>query len=103
MNTLLSKEKHFLRLLLHTSAKQRKVLIQTIDNSQLRAIVQIVYNVLLGYRSLSNNLKKQLSTRKRIIRQFVSRGVSLQKRKAILLKYNKFILPFIDLVKSELV
>ena len=102
MNQLIKKEKYFLRLILHTSSKQRIALFKQIETSQLRAIVQIVYNVLLGNRSMTEKDKKQLAKRKSVIRQFVSKGISLKKRKALLLNYHRYIVPFIEVVKSEL-
>lgn len=102
MNPLIKKEKDFLRLLLHTSDKQKKVLIKNIEKSQLNAIVQIVYNVMLGIRPLTEKDKNRIANRKTIIRQFVSKGISLKRRKELLSKHFKYILPFIAAVKNEL-
>lgn len=102
MNSLIKKENDFLRLLLTTSDKQRKALLQTIERSQLRAIVQIAYNLLVGYHPLPEKDKKKLEKRKDVIRQFVSRGISLKTRKALLLKYYKYILLFINAIKGQL-
>ena len=103
MNSLLQSEKDFLLLLLSASHKQRKALLETIEKSQLSAIVQIVYNVLQGYRPLSGNDIKLLSRRKDVIREFVRKGLSLKKRKELLIKYSKYILTFINSIKSELI
>lgn len=102
MNQSIKKEVDFLSLLLNTSDKQRKALLHTIQKSQLRAIVQIVYNLLGGYHPLPEKDKKRLATRKTVIRQFVSRGISLKKRKELLFKYYKYILPFIKAIRGEL-
>jgi hypothetical protein len=102
MNPLIKKEKDFLRLFLHTSDKQKKVLIKNIEKSQLNAIVQIVYNVMLGIRPLAEKDKNRIANRKTIIRQFVSKGISLKRRKKLLFKHFKYILPFIAAVKNEL-
>ena len=103
MNQLIRSEKDFLLLFLSTSHKQRNALLEAIEKPQLSAIVQIVYNVLQGYRPLPSNDIKLLSRRKDIIRLFVSKGVSLKKRKELLIKYSKYILPFINSIKSELI
>lgn len=102
MSQLIKKEKDFLRLLLHNSDKQRKVLLKTIEKAQLNAIVQIVYNVMLGHCALPEKDKKSISKRKGAIRQFVSKGISLKKRKELLSKHFKYILPFIAAIKFEL-
>ena len=86
-----------------TSIKQKKALLQSIEKSQLKAIVQIVYNLMLGYRRLPEKDKKRLAKRKTVIRQFVSKGLSFKKRKELLLKYYKFILPFISAIQGELI
>lgn len=102
MNPHIKKERDFLRLLLNTSNKQKKMLLQSIEKSQLNAIVQIVYNVLQGYRPLPKKDKKELAKRKGVIRQFVSKGVSLKRRKKLLLHNFKYILPLIRVIDKEL-
>lgn len=79
MSQIIKKEKDFLRLLIHASQKQKKALILGIEKAQIHAIVQIVYNVLQGYRPLPDKDKKLLSRKRNVIRQFVSKGVSLKK------------------------
>ena len=95
-------QKAFLRLLLNTSRKQQKILVEIIEKSQLNAVVPIVYNVMQGYRSLSNEDKKRLSRQKKIIRQFFSKGISMKRRRILLSKNLKLFLPFLAVVKSEL-
>ena len=102
MNGLIKKEKHFLRLLLTTTVKQKKALLRAIEKPQLRAIVQIVYNLMVGYRTLPENDRKRLAKRKTVIREFVSRGLSFKKRKELLFKYYKYILTFIHAIRGEL-
>ena len=60
INRLIKKEKYFLRLLISTTLKQKKALLQAIEKPQLRAIVQIVYNRMIGYRALPENYRKRL-------------------------------------------
>ena len=102
MNRLIKKEKYFLTLLVSTTVKQKKALLSTIGKPQLRAIVQIVYSLMVGYRALPENDRKRLAKRKSVIRQFVSQGISWKKRKELLLEYYKYILPFINVIQSEL-
>ena len=102
MNKLIKKEKHFLRLLLSTTIKQKKALLRAIEKNQLIAIVQIVYNLIIGYRPLPEKDRKWLAKKKSIIRQFVNRETSLKKRKELLLKYYKYILAFIKVIQGEI-
>jgi len=102
MNKLIKKERYFLLFLLTASERQRKVLIEHIDDSQLKALVQIVYNVMFGYRSITSVEKSKLSKRKHIFRKFVNKGISNKQRKKVLKRYLKFILPFIEVVKKDI-
>lgn len=85
-----------------TNSAQQKAMINTILPAQMRALVQIVYNVLVGNRELSDANKKKLKVHKTIIRRFVSRELSFQKRKEILLKYLKQISILVNTVVKEL-
>lgn len=102
MNSLIKTQIHFLRLLLSTSTKQQMALIKTIQPSQMKAIVQIAYNVLHGYRLLSNKNKKTLQTHKLVIRRFISKGLSYEKRRSLLVKYLKHILLLLQVVRTEI-
>ncbi|MES9881405.1 MAG: hypothetical protein ABW185_11045 [Sedimenticola sp.] len=95
MNALIKKEKRFILLLLQTTGKQKKAMIKTITVSQMKAVVQIVYNVLQGYGKLTDGNKTKLRKHKIIIRRFLSKGLSNEKRQSLLLNYlHVLILPF---------
>ena len=102
MNNLIRKESDFLRLLMSTSAKQQKALLKSIELPQMKAIVQIVYNVLVGNRELKERVIKTLQKHKMIIRRLVSKSLSFEKRKTLLVKYFKYVLPFLQVIESEL-
>ena len=101
MNYLLKSQLNFLRLLMSTSSTQQKAMIQTISLAQMRALVQIVYNVLVGNRRLSDANKKKLNVYKTVIRRFVDRELSFKKRKEILLKYFRQISILVNTVVKE--
>lgn len=102
MNALLRKETPFLKLLLVTISKQQKALIKTITPSQMKAIVQIVYNVLQGNRSISTKHKNKLMRHKRAIRRFIARGLGHKQRVKVLLKHLKSILSLLKVIEKEL-
>lgn len=102
MNSLIKNQSDFLRLLISTSSSQQTLLIKSIQPKQMEALVQIAYNVLIGNRTLSKQNKKQLKRHRMIIRRFVSKSLSLEKRKNILCKYFKYILKLIKPVAKEL-
>lgn len=102
MNKLIQRESDFLRLDLNTSDKQRLALLKTIQESQLNAIVQIVYNVLMGSRPLSSRDRKEIANHKLVIRRFVSRKLSLEQRKRLLIKYYDHFHKLIKSIRSDL-
>lgn len=102
MNYLKKKDGDFLRLLLSTSMRQKRALLKTMQKSQLNAIVQIVYNVLMGNRDLPETDKKDLLKYKKVIRRLVSKSISSKERKRLLLKYLVHVLKFLGVVKKEL-
>ena len=60
MNSLIKNEKYFILLLLTTIRKQQIALVRSITKSQLQVLVQIVYNIIHGFRSLPDILLKHL-------------------------------------------
>ena len=61
MNSLIKNEKYFILFLLTTNRKQQQALVRSITKSQLKALVQIVYNIIHGFLSLPENDKKELT------------------------------------------
>lgn len=102
MNSLKESQGDFLRLLLNTNPRQKRALLKTLQKSQLNAIVQIVYNVLMGNRILPDKDKKDLFKHKTVIRRLVSKGVSQKERKRLLLKYLAHVLKILNVVRPEL-
>ena len=84
------KEAYFIGLLFSADKSQRHVLIQTISKRQLAALIEIVYNILHGYRSLSERDKKNLQKYQYVIRKFVHPRISATLRKQLLHKQLYF-------------
>lgn len=102
MNTLLKKEQNFLKLLIMSTDLQRKALIKTITPSQMRAVVQIIFNVLHGNRAISEKNIKKLKPYKVIIRRFISKGITIKRRSRILQVYWKEFILLLKVVEKEL-
>lgn len=101
MNSLIKNEKYFILLLLTTIRKQQIALVRRITKSQLQVLVQIVYNIIHGFRSLPENDKKKLKRFKSVIRKFITRRLSITQRTDILLKHLKqFILILKPIIKE---
>ena len=102
MNSLIKNEKPFLKLIVSTTSSQQRALIKTSTKSQIKAIVQIVYNILKGNRDVSESYLKKLRQHKTIIRRFVSKPLSLENRIRIFLKSSQHILLLIKPIIAEI-
>lgn len=89
MSRLVRTHEAFLQLLCEAGTKQRKVLLQTITNEQLRALCEVTWNVYKGTVPVSNRYVKKLTPYQTIIRSLISRLVSRKRKKAILLQKHK--------------
>jgi hypothetical protein len=93
MSELVKKEKHFLVLFLSTSDAQRRALINSITSSQLKAVVQVVYNALQGNLTVNDRVIRAVKGSRLVIRRFISKDLSHQQRKRLLSKYtNQFLM-----------
>ena len=102
MNALLKKELSFLRLFLTTTNEQRKALTNTITGQQMKAVLQIVYNIALGNRALSDINKNKVRRYQSVIRKFIKKGTSMRVRRAILLKYTRIFVILVKTIQDEL-
>jgi ribosomal protein S20 len=101
MSDLVKREKHFLKLFLSTSNAQRRALINSITSSQLKAVVQIVYNALQGNLTVNDRVIRALKESRLVIRRFVSKDLTHQQRKRLLSKYTKQFLLLLKPVVNE--
>ena len=76
MSELIKKERYFLLLLIQTSLKQQKMMMGNFSSLQLKAVVQIIFNVLHGVLKVNNTLKTKLKKQKKLIRQLVQKRLS---------------------------
>lgn len=83
MNQLLKKEGHFLCFFVHASRAQQIGLCKIMDKSQMNVLVQIIYNILMGNRTLPKADKLKVQRHKAAIRKFVSKGLSLKQEKTV--------------------
>ena len=102
MNSLLKKEQPFLRLFVTASNEQKKALVKTITTSQMRAVIQIVYNIIRGRRNLSESNKRKVRHYKSVILRFIEKGKPLQIRRSILLKDLPIFVLLVQTIKDEL-
>ena len=84
MSTLLTNQRSFLEHFLKAGLKQRKVLLQTITDVQLRALGEVIHNVLKGNVPLTTEQKRKLKRYRRILYVLADKTLKpSQKRKLI--------------------
>ena len=105
MSRLVRTHAAFLQLLYATNAKQRKVLLQTISNEQLKALCEVIWNVYKGTVPVSDRYVKKLTPYKTIIRSLISRRVGRKRKKIILVQRHSMIpwllKPVLDMLNRE--
>jgi Zn-dependent oligopeptidase len=67
MSRLLEQQDHFLEVLCTTRKLQRQALLRTIDKSQLKALSEIIHNVIKGSIILSPSDKNRLKKYKKVL------------------------------------
>ena len=89
-------EKHLalFRLLIDTTEAQRLAIVKTLDPSQMRAVLEAIYNVLRGTCPVSDKEKKALYQQRRIIRRLVSKELTRQQKHRLLVKHRE-VLPLL--------
>ena len=87
MSKLIKSHWPFLQLLMKSESKhQAQVLVQTISNNQLRALLEIIANVLVGNIPITKSYKKLLAPNKKAISLLADKTVSVKDKKQIIAK-----------------
>lgn len=88
----LKKNYHFLQILARSHPLQRKALLQTANNTQIKCVCEICLNVLSGNINVNRNkLKKYKNT----LRTLAKKTISIQKKKKMLVGQSGGFLPAI--------
>lgn len=95
MSTRMRNNTALLHLLSACHPKQRKAVLQTLTEQQLRSLCEVVLNVLKGTVELSHKEKQKLRKNKRVLYQLASKSVPSKKKKQILVQQGGNILPSI--------
>lgn len=83
-------EKHLplFRLLVNTTDTQRRAIVKTLSPTQLRAVLEAIYNVLRGTCPIRDKIKKSLYQQRRIIRRLVSTELTREQQQRQLVKHR---------------
>ena len=95
MSARMRKNAALLHLLSDCHPKQRKALLQTLSEEQLRTLCEVILNILKGTVELTPSQKKSLGKRKRVLYQLASKSVPSKTKKAILVQQGGSLLPAI--------
>ena len=78
-------------LLIQTTDNQRQAILKTLSATQLRAILEAIYNVLRGTCPIRDSDKKKLNRYSAVIRRLVSRELTSPQQQRILNKYRRLL------------
>ena len=83
-------EKHLplFRLLVDTTEAQRRAIVKTFSPSQLRAVLEAIYNVLKGTCPISDKVKTALFQRRRVIRRLVGKELTREQQRRQIVKHR---------------
>lgn len=93
---------HFIGLLLKADKRQCVALLRTITNDQMRAIVEIIYNVMYGYGHITHRDIRYLKNRRTIIRQLVAKSLPAKRRKELLRKYFSVVRILLKVIRNNI-
>lgn len=92
----IKKDAALLSALIHASPKERKALLKACENSRIRSVCEIAYNVLRGNIPLSDGRKRQLRKHKQTLRRLIKRGECwAKKRRYLVQRGGGFLLPLL--------
>ena len=84
MSRLLTNERPFLELFVKAGLKQRKALLQTLTNQQLKAVSEIVHNVLIGNVPLTSDQQKALKKYRSLLYIIGDKRINRSEKKRVL-------------------
>ena len=94
---------HFLYLYTTSSQRQNRALIETMSKSQLRALLEVILNVLKGTVPVTVDDKTQLGHYKLIIRRVVDRSESRKRKRDLLIKYYRIFRLIVQIALKQIV
>jgi hypothetical protein len=81
-------------MLVEASEDQRKAILKTLSEPQMRAVIEAIYNVLGGVCPLSTKDKSKLYDYRTVIRRLVGKELTAKQRQRLLCKHQN-ILPLL--------
>lgn len=93
-------EKHLplFELLAQATDRQSAAILKSLTKPQLRAVLEAIYNVLMGTCPISDSDKKKLYEHRHIIRRLVSKELNRQQQQRLLYKHRQLLPLFLKTV-----
>ena len=103
MSKFIKKQASYLRLFIDTPSKQQKrVLLDTITDNQLKALTEITFNLLQGVIPITTDQKNKLRKYKRLVELIGDPKASPKKKKKALCRQAKVITLILRSVEPSL-
>lgn len=94
------KERNFILFLIETNSKQFNIVLNSITNSQVRAICELILN--LRHLPITPRVEREVEKRKEIFLKLISKKLNIIQKKKILQKNRTKIFTLFHLVKKQL-
>ena len=78
-------------VLIKSTDEKRKVILKSLTETQLKAVLEAIYNVLFGMCPIQDKDKKKLKSESTIIRRMVSKDITLQQQRRLLKKHSRLL------------
>lgn len=91
MNRSIGPHAPFIKLLYSAEKKQRKVLLQTITDNQLRILCEITLNIYQGNLEVSACYIKRLTAHRKTIEVLIDRKVSRKRKRELIIRKQSLI------------
>ena len=92
-------------VLVQSTDKQREVFLKTVSETQLKAILEAIYNVLFGTCSINTKDKRKLKPHSAVIRRMLSKELTLKQQRRLLKKHQHLLplllKPVIDMFRKR--
>ena len=97
------KRRDFLQLLANSKNKRRQTLLEIATSDEIKAIIELLYNILHGSIKLSTKDLQKLRKYKKLIREITEKKKNVKQVKGLLKQKGGFLLPLaIPLVLAAL-
>lgn len=100
MSKLIKKQTHFLHMLMSTSTEQRKALLYTVTDIQIKCISEIALNLL--QLKLNKRIKVVIKKYKKLLTKLASKSLSNKKKSELIIKSMRVVLNIFEVIAPNL-